>query len=136
MPCAVTGRLVRKRAWSRSVPWIWRCLQTNLPGSRFFTPEQLAAEILYMAGDLGWHDKVQHFAAAVPASPGGMTRRHVMCTTTLAASYLHADSSCRDVDRAFNSVRRALAPHAARACVQDLEDHFRIITKTSARDLG
>lgn len=133
---------VAERALDRAVPadepaWI-----------QFFTADQLSAEMLYMASDLGRHGDVQQIASRVLTCPGGMQRRRVLCTTTLAMSYLPArDNSGSDVDRAatlltevilslgslssarsldrLNSARRALAAHAERPSVQELEDRFR-----------
>ncbi|HET9256135.1 MAG TPA: hypothetical protein VFO16_13175 [Pseudonocardiaceae bacterium] len=55
---------------------------------QFFTAEQLTAEMLYMAADLGECHEVQRLAPGVLGSPGGMERRRVLCTTALASSYL------------------------------------------------
>ncbi|MGH3931165.1 MAG: hypothetical protein ACRDTF_14445, partial [Pseudonocardiaceae bacterium] len=141
--CAA-ARLVAERALDRAAPaeepsWI-----------RFFNSDQLAAEMLYMAGELGRQDDVQRLAPAVLVSSGGMERRRVMCTTTLAASYLPGENNSHsDVDRAcellgevipslgslhssrslerVNSVRRAFTPHARRPSVQEFEDRFRSV---------
>lgn len=129
---------VAERALDRAVPadepaWI-----------QFFTAEQLSAEMLYMASDLGRRGDVQQLAPGVLTCPGGMQRRRVLCATALAMSYLPApgNNSGGDVDRAatlllevipslgslssarslerFNSARRALAAHAERPSVQEL----------------
>lgn len=120
---------VAERAMDRAMP-------ADEPGwIQFFTPEQLTAEMLYMAGELGRHEDVQRLAPAVLASSAGMERRHVLCATALASSYLPSQGNSRsDIDRAcdllgqvipslgslssarslerVNSVRRALAAHA------------------------
>lgn len=111
---------------------------------RFFTPEQLSAETLYIASDLGRPQDVQRLAPDVIVSSGDMGYRRVMRITTLAASYLPSErNSGGDIDHAaellcqviptlgslhssrilhrVNSVRRALAAHAARPSVQALE---------------
>ena len=93
---------------------------------------------------------------ALTSSPGGV-RRHVLYTTTLAASYLptatnpHHDidrtcallthllptlgslHSTRGLDR-VNAVRRALAAHANRPSVQELEDRFRTTITAAVRN--
>jgi transcriptional regulator with XRE-family HTH domain len=123
---------------------------------QFFTAEQLSAEMLYMASDLGRYHDVQRLAPRVLASSGGMQRRRVLCTTVLANSYLPAEGHTgSDIDRAcellgqmipslgslssarslegVNSLRRALTPHARRPSVQEVEDRFRstiIVTGT------
>ncbi|MGH3688265.1 MAG: hypothetical protein ACRDRU_11285 [Pseudonocardiaceae bacterium] len=114
---------------------------------QFFTTEQLTAEMLYMASDLGRHQDVQRLAPTVLACSTSMERRRVLCTTTLARSYLPAPGNPRsDLDRAcdllsqaipslsslsstrsldsVNSLRRALAPHAERASVQEIKNRI------------
>lgn len=114
---------------------------------QFFTAEQLTAEMLYMAADLGRYHDVQRLAPTVLACSSSMERRRVLCTTTLARSYLPAQHNpCSDIDRAcdllgqaipflsslnstrslegVNSLRRALAPHTERSSVRELEDRF------------
>jgi hypothetical protein len=141
-PACAQACAVAERALDRAMPadepdWI-----------RFFTAEQLTAEMLYMAGDLGRYHDVQRLAPAVLACSGGMERRRVLCTTAFASSYLPSPSNPRsDLDRAcdllgqvihslsslssarglegVNSVRRALVAHAERSSVQDVEDRFR-----------
>jgi hypothetical protein len=57
----------------------------------FFTPQQLAAEAMYAASELHRASLVRrHAADALSACDGGMQRRHVLATATLAASYLPA----------------------------------------------
>ncbi|MGH3905600.1 MAG: hypothetical protein ACRDTE_15660 [Pseudonocardiaceae bacterium] len=115
---------------------------------KVFTTDHLTTQRLFMARDLGRTGDVQRIAPDALAFSGGMARRHVMCTTDLAASYLPAAGNRHsDVDRAcellgqalpslgslhstrslegFNTVRRALAPHATRPSVQEFEDRFR-----------
>jgi len=139
--CA-NARAVAERSLERAVPadepaWI-----------RFFTAEQLSAEILYMASDLDHHDEVQRLAPIVLTESLGMERRRVLCAVTVAASYLPSEgNSCSDVDRAcevlgevlpsldslssarsldrINVVRRKLTAHAERPSVQELENRFR-----------
>jgi DNA-binding XRE family transcriptional regulator len=131
--CAVAERALVRAVPAEEPAWI-----------RFFTADQMAAEMLYMAGDLGRHADVQRHAPVVLASSGGMQRRRVLCTTTFAASYLPAEGNRGgDVDRAchllgevipslqslksarsvqrVNAVRRRLAPYASRPSVQELE---------------
>ncbi|MFN2496234.1 MAG: hypothetical protein ABR608_10060 [Pseudonocardiaceae bacterium] len=88
---------------------------------------------LYMARDLGRAGDVQRIAPAALASSTGMGRRHVLCTPTLAASYLPAegnphsdiDQACEVLGQVLPSLgslhtqpgtrqRRALAAHADR----------------------
>lgn len=117
---------------------------------KVFTPEAMNHEMLHMASDLGRHDDVQRLAPEVlaSASAGGMARRRVLGTTALASSYLPSPGNPHsDIDRAcallgqvipllgslssthslerVNSVRRALAAHAGRPSVQEVEDRFR-----------
>ena len=134
--CAVAEKTLDQAVPADEPAWI-----------RFFTAEQLSAEMLYMASDLDRHDEVQRLAPIVLTSSPGMERRRV-CTTALAASYVASEgNSCNDVDRAcevlgevlpslnslssarsldrLNVVRRALASHAGRPSVQELEDRLR-----------
>ena len=77
----------------------------------FFTPQQLAAEFMYAANDLGRRGDVQRFAPAVLASASGMQRRAALATVTLAASHLAADGDtdpCADIDQACGILRQAL----------------------------
>lgn len=114
-----------------------------------FTPDQMIAQQLYMAGELGLSDDVQRIAPDALTFSGGSARRHVMYTTTFAASYLPGagNSHGDDVDQAcellgqalpslgavrsalslerVNAVRRALAAHASRPSVREFEDRFR-----------
>ncbi|MGH3929622.1 MAG: helix-turn-helix domain-containing protein [Pseudonocardiaceae bacterium] len=113
-----------------------------------FTADQLLAQRLYMAADLGCTKDVQRIAPETLTFSGGSARRHVLYTTTFAASYLppEGNSHC-DPDRAcellgqvlpslgsvhsalslerFNGVRRKLAAYANRPSVQEFEDRFR-----------
>ncbi len=143
--CAVADTTLDRAVPAEEPAWI-----------RFFTAEQLSAEMLYMASDLDRHDEVQRLAPIVLTASAGMERRRVLCTTALAASYLSSEgNSCGDVDRAcevlgevlpslnslssarsldrLNVVRRALAAHAGRPNVQELEDRFRL-TAAVARE--
>lgn len=120
-----------------------RAVRANEPGwIQFFTAEQMTAEMVYMASDLGRHAEVQRHAPGVMACSASMQRRRVLCTTTLAASHLPHDQH-GDIDRVcelldevipslrslrsarcvhrVNEVRRALAPYGQRASVQELE---------------
>lgn len=77
----------------------------------FFTSEQLAAEFMYAAGELGRHADVQRFAPAVLASSAGMQRRLALATATLASSYLPGDGSgnhTADIDQACEVLRTAV----------------------------
>ena len=112
---------------------------------RFFTPEQLAAEAMYVASDAGQWDVVQHHAPLVLAATGEMERRHILASSALAASHI-ADPYDTDADQAaqiiiealpaastvvssrgldaINAVRRQLAPHSERRLVQQVEKQF------------
>ncbi len=113
-----------------------------------FTADQMTAQRLYMARDLGRTGDVQRIAPDALTFSGGMARRHVVYTTAFAASYLPTTSNSHaDIDRAcellgqtlpslgslhstrslerFNTVRRALATHATRPSVQEFEDRYR-----------
>jgi transcriptional regulator with XRE-family HTH domain len=117
---------------------------------KIFTADHMTHEMLHMASDLGRPDDVQRLAPGVlaSASAGGMARRRVLGTTALASSYLLSQGNAHsDIDRAcdllgqvipllgslhsthsleqVNSVRRALAPHAGRSSVQEVEERFR-----------
>ncbi|GAB3943682.1 hypothetical protein GCM10029976_066660 [Kribbella albertanoniae] len=116
---------------------------------RFFTPEQLAAEFMYAAHDLGQSAEVQEHAPTVLASSAAMQRREVLAASTLASSYLpgtRSKFSTVDVERAcdiltkalpsaagltsargltsINSVRRQLAPYHSLPAVQEVEQTF------------
>jgi hypothetical protein len=117
---------------------------------RFFTEEQLAAEFMYTAHDLGQAAEVQLHAPTVLQSSAGMQRRQVLAASTLAASYLPTKrnpSNARvDVDMAcqvltdalpsaagltsargltaINAVRRKLVPFRSTPAVQRVEEDF------------
>lgn len=117
---------------------------------RFFNEEQLAAELMYTAHDLGQAVQVQQHAPIVLKSAAGMQRREVLAATTLAASYLPGDRG-RDVEvdvdlackilgdalpaaagltsarglASINAVRRRLADYSDRPAVQQVEADFR-----------
>lgn len=83
----------------------------------FFTSEQLHAEWMYVAHELGSTDDVQRAAPMVVGTePTTMQRRHVLVAATLAASYLpvsadHHDASADtrvDVDQACAVLQSAL----------------------------
>ncbi|TCM49426.1 helix-turn-helix domain-containing protein [Kribbella sp. VKM Ac-2568] len=84
---------------------------------RFFTEEQLAAEFMYTAHDLGQTAEVQLHAPTVLQSSAGMQRREVLATSTLAASYLptkrNPSSGRADVDMACKVLTDALPSAAA-----------------------
>ncbi|GAA1414320.1 multiprotein-bridging factor 1 family protein [Catellatospora coxensis] len=116
---------------------------------RFFTAQQLAAESMYAAADLGRGEHVRRHAATALGAVGSMQRRHVLATATLAGSYLSVpggrgeadvDQACRVLDdvlptvgsltsvralTAVNDIRIRLAPYAARPSVQRLEQALR-----------
>ncbi|MGH3831768.1 MAG: helix-turn-helix transcriptional regulator [Pseudonocardiaceae bacterium] len=144
-----------QRACAQACSVAHRALDRTTPtGDRvwfkLYTFEQMTYETMWMASDLGRHEEVQRLAPGLlaSASAGGRLRRHVMSTTVLASSYLPSDGDPHsDIDRAcellsqvipslgslsstralegVNSVRRALAAHAGRPSVQEVEDHFR-----------
>lgn len=142
-----------RRACSEACAVAERALDQAMPADepgwiQFFTAEQLAAEMLYIASDLGRHQDVQRLAPRVLASSGGMERRRVLCTTTLASSYLPSEDNSRsDIDQVcdllgqmipslgslnstrslerVNSIRRTLSAHAERSSVQEAEEYFR-----------
>ena len=116
---------------------------------QFFNEEQLAAEMLYAAHDLGQATQVQQYAPTVLKSSAGMQRREVLAATTLAASYLPArrgtgnvvdvDMACQVLAEALpaaagltsargfasiNAVRRQLAEYQAVPAVQKVEQDF------------
>src|SRR6266545_985120 len=118
---------------------------------RFFTHQQLYAEFMYAAGDLGHAAMVRRFAPAVVATTDSMQRRRVLATATLAATYATSSedgNADADVERAcailgeivpvagaltslrsleaVNRVRRKLAPYAQQPAVKEIEDRFRI----------
>jgi len=96
-----------ERALDRAVPrkepfWI-----------TFFTPQQLAAEAMYTASELGRASLVQRHAADALSAAEGMQRRHVMATATLAASYLPAEDAptegvATDVEQSCDVLRGVL----------------------------
>jgi hypothetical protein len=117
---------------------------------RFFNEEQLAAEMMYAAHDLGQAAQVQQHAPTVLKSSAGMQRREVLAATTLAASYLPADRgpghpvdvdmACRVLTEALpaaagltsargfasiNLVRRRLAAYEGHPAVQQVEQDFK-----------
>lgn len=117
---------------------------------QFFNEEQLAAELMYTAHDLGQSSQVQRHAPIVLKSAAGMQRREVLAATTLAASYLPGErgrDTQVDVDRActilvdvlpsaagltsarglasINAVRRRLADYSELPAVQQVEKDFR-----------
>ncbi len=124
---------------------------------RFFTAEQLAAEFMYAASELGRPADVQQFAPAVLGASEGMQRRLVLATVTLAASHLGDGRDARsasDVDQActvlqqavpvaaglsspralhaLNTVRIRLTPHAARTSVRALQEHMEAVVSASS----
>ena len=79
----------------------------------FFTPQQLAAEAMYVAAELRRPSLVQRHAADALSPADGMQRRHVLATATLAASYLPAEDTPKavastDVEQACDVLRRVL----------------------------
>ncbi|MGH3721835.1 MAG: helix-turn-helix domain-containing protein [Pseudonocardiaceae bacterium] len=144
-----------QRACTQACSTAQRALDRAAPSEerlwfKFFTAEHLSYEMLRMASDLDRHDDVQRLAPEVldAASAGGLARRRVLATTTLARSHLPAQGNPHsDLDRAcdllgqviplfgslrsthsleqVNSVRRALASHAECSSVQDIEERFR-----------
>lgn len=124
---------------------------------QFFNEEQLAAEIMYAAHDLGQAAPVQQHAPTVLKSSAGMQRREVLAATTLAASYLPTDrgpARVVDVDKAcrvladalpaaagltsargfasINAVRRRLAVYGAHPAVQQVEHDFKEFASATA----
>lgn len=139
--CAQTGA-IGERTLDRVIPTGERTW------TKVFTADEMIAQRLYMARDLGRADEVQRIAPDALVSGCSSARRHVMYTTALAASYLPtARNPHSDIDRAcellsqalpslgslhsalslerFNTVRRALATHATRPSVQEFEDRYR-----------
>ncbi len=78
----------------------------------FFTPQQLAAEEMYTAAELRRPRRVRRHAADALGAAGGMQRRHVLATATLAASYLPAkdnpEADAADVEQACHVLRGVL----------------------------
>jgi hypothetical protein len=79
----------------------------------FFTAQQLAAEAMYAAAQLHRADLVRRHAATALAASGGMQRRHVLATATLAASYLPVEGAvaadaATDVGQACEVLRGVL----------------------------
>lgn len=109
---------------------------------RFFTREQLAAEFMYTADELGYEREVQRLAPDVLRSSPDMGRRRVLASATLARSYVDTDleqacgvmhdvlpvatslTSTRAFD-AMTSVRRKLAAYSGKPAVAALEHDFR-----------
>lgn len=135
--CTIAERTLDRAALTGERVWV-----------KPYTADHVIADRLYMARDLGRTGDVQRIAPAVLASAGGKGRRHMLCTTALAASYLPAKgNSHSDIDRAcevlgqalpslgslnsalslerFNTVRRGLVAHANRPSVQEFEAQFR-----------
>ena len=139
-PCAETCALA-KRALDRAVP-------ADEPGwIQFFTPEVLIAEMMDVTADLGQYQEVHRLAPGVLNSSAAMERSRILCTITLASSYLPKQGNVHsDIDRAcdllgqalpslssltsartlerINSVRRELRPYAALSSVQEMEEQF------------
>ncbi len=138
--CIVAERALDRAQLADEPAWI-----------RFFTPKVLTGAMLTMARDLGRYHDVQRLAPGALASPGHMQRRDVLWTTELVGSYLPAEgNSHSDIDQAchllsqvipllssltsarvlerVDSLRRALAAHAERPSVQDVEERFRSTT--------
>ncbi|MGY0233916.1 hypothetical protein [Longispora urticae] len=124
---------------------------------RFFTHIQLHAEFTYAMADLGRTADVQRFAGVVASDvSGGMDRRKVLVTATLASSFLTAagSSSQSDVDQAcaalrstapllqalttrrgveaVNATRRQLQPFGHLGAVQELEAELRPLIGAAA----
>jgi transcriptional regulator with XRE-family HTH domain len=124
---------------------------------RFFTSEQLAAEFMYAASELGRSTHVQQLAPAVLTSSEGMQRRFALATVTLAASHLgggKAEASHTDVDQAcavlgealpvaaglssprtlhaLSTIRIRLRPHGARPAVRGLEERMESLIGATA----
>lgn len=125
---------------------------------RFFTEEQLAAEAMYVAHDLGRADEVQRNAPVVLQSSAGMQRREVLAATTLAASYLSTkrrpdhvhvdvDMACKVLSDALpaakgltsarglasiNAVRTQLVPFWDRPAVRQVEAEFHEVVAATA----
>ncbi|MGH3899588.1 MAG: helix-turn-helix domain-containing protein [Pseudonocardiaceae bacterium] len=144
---------VDRRACAQACTVAERALDRAMPADepawiQFFTAKALAGEMLTMARDLGRHQDVQRLAPGALDSPDHLERRRVLWTTYLASSYLPSEGNSRsDIDQAchllgqvipalnslssarilerVNSLRRALAAHAGRASVQEVEDRFR-----------
>lgn len=114
---------------------------------QFFTAEQLTAEMVRMATDLGQYREAQRLAPGALGSSTRMERNRVMCTTTLASSYLPKQGNvASDIDRAcellgqvipslssltstrtlewINSVRRVLSQYTGLSSVQEIEEQF------------
>ncbi|MGH3905719.1 MAG: hypothetical protein ACRDTE_16275, partial [Pseudonocardiaceae bacterium] len=94
---------IAERTLDRAIPTGER------PWMPVFTAAQMTTRRLFMARDLGRTGDVQRIAPAALASSGGMARRHVLCTTELAASYLPAAGNPHsDVDRACELLGQVL----------------------------
>jgi len=119
---------------------------------KFFSAEQLSAESLYAAHDLGNTSEVLRHSKQVLDRPAGMHRRRVLVASTLAGSLLprpdttSVEPGC-DIDEAcqvladalpamkgltsarglaaVNKVRQRLARYAGRAAVQEFENQYR-----------
>lgn len=114
---------------------------------RFFTPQQLATESMYVSSDLSRDDHVRRHAPFALGPATDMQRRHVLATATLATSYL-PDEGPADVDRAcdvlgnvctvmgslrsarsldaVNRVRARLASYADEPAVKQFEATFQL----------
>jgi ribosomal protein L16/L10AE len=79
---------------------------------RFFTPQQLASESMYVAADLGRAGHVRRHARTAFSTAGGMQRRQVLAAATLAASHLPTQNATStistDVDKACGVLRDVL----------------------------
>ena len=150
-----------QRACAQACSIAERALDRAVPtGERVWIKSDTAVHLTFhrvqMASDLGRHQDVQRLVPAALASAGCMERSRVISTTTLASSYLpspgnpHSNidqtcdllgqvipslgslSSTRSLER-INSVRRALAAHAERSSVQEVEDRFQSTMATVAK---
>jgi len=128
-----------------------RALDGGAPGDEpawisFFTPQQLAAESMYAAADLGRSAHVRHHSTTALLPDSRMRRRQVMATVTLAGSHLPGTARGTDVEQAchllrevlplagsltsapvagaISGVRARLAPYAKQPAVQRLDHDF------------
>jgi hypothetical protein len=134
--CALAERMLDRAVLADEPEWI-----------QFFTAEQLTAEMVRMATDLGQYREAQRLAPGALGSSTRMERSRVMCTTTLASSYLPKQGNvASDIDRAcellgqvipslssltstrtlerINSVRRVLSQYTGLSSVQEIEEQF------------
>lgn len=93
---------------------------------RFFTEEQLAAEFMYAADDLGHQGEVRRLAPEVLRRSSGMERRQVLASATLARSYVDTD-----LDRACGIVQEALPVTTSLTSTRVLESMNRVRSKLS-----